>query len=140
MDAMAKTNPADLPTIGQLIGEKLNEDGDFRAEWQRTAFGRHVAAELIRYRAEHKLSQSALARHLGISQPRVATLESGEHNPRIETLIDITRRTGIEFVFDSAPARTAPKLLTKAAKSQVVEEYDGVVVRAASARGRRSAA
>lgn len=106
---------------------------EFRAQWQRLAFARHVAAELIRYRADNALSQSDLARMLDISQPRVAKLESGEFNPRIETIIEITRRTGVEFAFDSAPAAAEPKLLTKAAKDQGSVEFDNVVVHVASA-------
>ncbi len=126
-----------LTTAGELIARELNEDREFRAEWQRLAFARHVAVELIRYRAEHGLSQGALAKRLELSQPRVAKLESGEYNPRIETIIDITRTTSIEFAFDSAPSAAPPKLLTKAAKGQVIEEHDGVVVRVASATRRR---
>jgi transcriptional regulator with XRE-family HTH domain len=131
--------PPETPTAGELIAQELNEDRDFRAGWQRLAFARHVAVQLIRYRAENGLSQSALADKLGISQPRVVKLESGEHNPRIETIIDITRQTGIEFAFDSAPATAQPKLLTKAGKEQVSEEFEGVVVRVASATNRRRA-
>src|SRR4051812_47056352 len=86
-----------MPTPGELIARELNEDRELRAEWQRLAFARHVAVQLIRFRAENGLSQSALAERLGISQPRIAKLESGEYNPRIETIIDITRQTGIEF-------------------------------------------
>jgi transcriptional regulator with XRE-family HTH domain len=122
-----------LMTAGEVIAAELAEDDEFRRDWQRLAFARHVAIELIRYRSHHGLSQAGLAKVLEISQPRVAKLESGEHNPRIETVIDLTRRTGIEFVFDSAPAAKAPKLLTKAGREQVVEEHDGVVVRVASA-------
>lgn len=129
----------DLTTAGELIARELNEDRGFRAEWQRLAFARHVAVELIRYRAEHGLSQGALAKRLELSQPRIAKLESGEYNPRIETIIDITRATGIEFAFDSAPSASAPKLLTKAARGQVMEEHDGVVVRVASATRHRLA-
>ncbi|MDA0173395.1 helix-turn-helix domain-containing protein [Solirubrobacter taibaiensis] len=122
-----------LPTVGGFIAEQSNEDGEFRAEWQRLAFARHVAAELIRYRADNGLSQSDLARALDLSQPRVAKLESGEFNPRIETIIEITRKTGVEFAFSSALATAEPKLLTKAAKEQVAVEYDNVVVHVASA-------
>ena len=129
-----------LTTAGALLARELNDDREFRAEWQRLAFARHVAVELIRHRAEHGLSQGALAERLGLSQPRIAKLESGEYNPRIETIIAITRKTGIEFAFDSAPAASPPKLLTNAGKEQVVEEHDGVVVRVASATGRRRTA
>jgi transcriptional regulator with XRE-family HTH domain len=127
-----------LPTVGGLIAEQSNEDAAFRAEWQRLAFARHVAAELIRYRADNGLSQSDLARVLDLSQPRVAKLESGEFNPRIETIIEITRKTGVEFAFSSALATAEPKLLTKAAKEQEAVEHDNVVVHVASAsRGRQ---
>jgi transcriptional regulator with XRE-family HTH domain len=131
-----------LPTVGGLIAEQSNEDAEFRAEWQRLAFARHVAAELIRHRADNGLSQSDLARALEISQPRVAKLESGEYNPRIETVIELTRKTGVEFAFSSALATAEPKLLTKAAKEQGAVEYDNVVVHVASAprSSRRSAA
>lgn len=130
---MSKVSPDSLPTAGQILSDELAEDREFRAEWQRLAFARHVAVELIRYRAEHGLTQGALAKALGMSQPRVAKLESGEFNPRIETVIHITRETGVEFAFDSALAVAEPKLLTKAGREQVVEEFDGVVVRVASA-------
>jgi DNA-binding XRE family transcriptional regulator len=137
---MPEIAPHTLPTAGELIADELNDDREFRAEWQRLAFARHVAVQLIRYRAENDLTQGGLAKRLELSQPRIAKLESGEYNPRIETIIEITRKTGIEFAFDSAPATAQPKLLTKAAKDQVAEEFDGVVVRVASAAGRRRAA
>lgn len=139
---MARTSSVNsLSTVGGLIAEQSNGDAEFRAEWQRLAFARHVAAELIRYRADNELSQSGLAKTLEISQPRVAKLESGEHNPRIETVIEITRKTGIEFAFDSALATAEPKLLTKVAKEQEAVEFNNVVVRVASTSraGRRHA-
>lgn len=139
MSSLTQISPHTLATVGSVIADEVAEDRDFRADWQRLAFARHVAVELIRYRAERGLSQGKLAERLEISQPRVAKLESGEYNPRIETVIEITRKTGIEFAFDTAPAASAPKLLTKAGKEQVAEEFDGVVVRVASAAHPRGA-
>jgi DNA-binding XRE family transcriptional regulator len=66
-------------------------DPDFRADWQRLALARAAAAEVIRDRAHHELSQRALAQLLAVSQPRVVALESGEHNPTIDKLIAIGR-------------------------------------------------
>jgi DNA-binding transcriptional regulator YiaG len=42
-------------------------DPEVRREYERTAFANAVAIRVIRYRAEHGLSQSALARQLGMS-------------------------------------------------------------------------
>jgi len=88
-----------------LLAEQQLADPSFRAEWQRLAPAREFAATLLRYRAEHKLSQRALAAKLGVSQPRVVKLESGEHNPEVDTIINAVRRLGIEFVLDVAPGR-----------------------------------
>ena len=40
-----------------LLAEEQLADPSFKAEWQRLAPAREFAATLLRYRAEHKLSQ-----------------------------------------------------------------------------------
>jgi DNA-binding XRE family transcriptional regulator len=74
-----------------------------RVEWDRTALARAVALKLTQYRAEHQLSQTALARKLGMKQPAIARLESGEHNPSIETLWKLASGLGVEFHIDVTP-------------------------------------
>jgi DNA-binding XRE family transcriptional regulator len=74
----------------RLIGnaevlDDLLQDPEFRLEWGRTALARAVAEAVIRYRRERGLSQTALARLLGWSQPVVARLEAAEHNPSMDT-------------------------------------------------------
>jgi predicted transcriptional regulator len=120
---------------GTIIAEEINRDPEFRAEWERTALARMVAAELVGYRSDHGLSQKALGERLGCSQPNVAKLESGEHNPTIDTLVDVSRALGIEFMIDIAPATRQRRVVTKAvADKHVAQERDGVsVVMAASA-------
>jgi DNA-binding XRE family transcriptional regulator len=113
-----------------LAAEQL-ADPSFRAEWQRLAPAREFAATL-RYRAEHKLSQRALAKKLGVSQPRVVKLESGEHNPEVDTIINAVRRLGIEFVLDVAPASRKPALVTARAQKSGAIAHDDVSVVAAS--------
>ena len=115
-----------------LLAEEQLADPSFRAEWQRLAPAREFAATLLRYRAEHKLSQRALAKKLGVSQPRVVKLESGEHNPEIDTIINVVRRLGIEFVLDVAPASRKPTLVTARAQKHGTIAHDDVSVVAAS--------
>lgn len=125
---------APTKTFDQLVAAEESSDPSFRAEWQRLALAREFAATLLRYRAEHRLSQRALAQELGVSQPRVAKLESGEHNPAIDTIINVVRRLGIEFVLDVAPARNRPALVTARAQKRGAIDHDEVsVVVAASA-------
>jgi len=96
-----------------LLAEEMARDPDFREEWEQTALARLVAVQLIKYRATNKLSQRALAEKLGKKQPYVARLEAGETNPDLETLVNISRALGIEFVIDIAPAAKTPELVTR---------------------------
>jgi ribosome-binding protein aMBF1 (putative translation factor) len=83
------------------------KDPAVRAEWERTAVARAVAVRLVEYRAEHALSQTALARQLGMKQPAVARLEAGEHNPSFDTLARLSSALGIEFHIAVTPEGVA---------------------------------
>lgn len=121
-------------TFDALVAEEQLADHSFKAEWQRLAPAREFAATLLRYRAEHKLSQRALAKKLGISQPRVVKLESGEHNPEIDTIINAVRSLGVEFALDVAPTGRRPALVTaRAQKGRAIAHEDVSVVAASSA-------
>lgn len=113
---MTRTTAGDLTTHGQLVAEEINTDAEFRQEWERLALARAVAAEIIRYRADHDLSQRDLARTLGIRQPQVARLENAEHNPSHETLVMLASRLGMEFNISIVRADKTPALLTKKAR------------------------
>src|SRR6188768_4176579 len=115
-----------------LLAAEQVADPSFRAEWQRLAPAREFAAALLRYRAEYKLSQRALAKKLGVSQPRVVKLESGDHNPEVDSIINAVRRLGIEFVLDVAPASRKPALVTARAQKHGAIAHDDVSVVAAS--------
>lgn len=129
---MATKKLSKLKTQGEAVAEEIARDPTFRAEWERLALAREVAAELIRHRSENDLSQRALAERLGVSQPRVAKLESGEHNPDIDTLVRISRATGLEFAIDIGPAKRTPRLVTKkVGERRPTYVEDGVSVRAA---------
>lgn len=87
---------SDLPSAQAVLAKNL-KDPAFRAEWERTAVARAVALRVVEYRAEHGISQTELARRLGMKQPAVARLEAGEHNPSFETLARLSSSLGIEF-------------------------------------------
>jgi transcriptional regulator with XRE-family HTH domain len=95
----------DLPTSREIREERLQTDPEFRAYWERTALARAVANQLIAYRIEHKLTQAELAEKLGMRQPHVARLETGEHTPGWETLYRIACNLGIAVVLTIGPAQ-----------------------------------
>ena len=86
----------ELPTLQDVLDDEF-KDPAFKARWDRGAFAREVAIQLIRYRAEHDLTQTALARAVGMKQSAIARLEIGEQPPSLATLARLTAKTGIEF-------------------------------------------
>ena len=93
----------DLIPFEQILEEEL-QDPDFRAEWERLAPARAVANRLIAYRADHGLTQTGLARLLGMSQPAVFRLELGEHLPTLQTLLKLSDVLGLEILVSMTPA------------------------------------
>lgn len=106
-----------MHTNDELISAQLRTDPEFRAEWERTALARAVAEAIIRYRAEHNLSQRQLGERLGMKQPQVARLELGEVNPSMETLTRVSAQLGIEFTIDVRPTGTPAYNVTRRAQA-----------------------
>ncbi len=126
---------SDLPAHEEVLREHLDVDPEHRREWERTALARAVAVKVIAYRVEHSLSQTALAGRLHMSQPAVARLESGEHNPTFPTLLRLSAALRIELAIDIVPAGRAPQLIGNRARPDALESFesDGCTVVVAAA-------
>jgi transcriptional regulator with XRE-family HTH domain len=101
----------------QMLAEEVR-DPEFQREWDRTAVARAVALKVLTYRTEHGLSQRALAKKLGMTQPQLARLEAGEHNPTIDTLARLAQTLDLEFAIDIHPRQRVPKLLSGRAQGR----------------------
>jgi transcriptional regulator with XRE-family HTH domain len=97
-----------LRRSNELRQERLERDPAFRSAWERTALARAVALRVLGYRIEHHLTQTALARRLGLQQPAIARLELGERNPSVETLRLLAEVLGMEFLVHVSPATSQP--------------------------------
>lgn len=96
----------------EVLEEEL-KDPEFRAQWESTALARWLAVEVAHYRAEHDLSQRALADQLGVHQSDVARMETGEHTPTLDRLIRVAGGLGIELMIDIHPRGREAKLPKK---------------------------
>jgi len=85
------------------IHEQDMRDLDYRREYERTRLANDVAIKVIQYRVKHGLTQAALARLLGMRQPHVARLESGDHEPSLSTLARLSTVLGLDFSVDVKP-------------------------------------
>lgn len=93
---------SELKTAAQIAAEEL-ADPEIRREHERTALAHAVAMRVIGYRINHGLSQTGLARLLGMHQSAIARLEAGDHEPSLATLSRLAKVLGIEFHIDITP-------------------------------------
>jgi ribosome-binding protein aMBF1 (putative translation factor) len=93
---------SELKTAAQIASEEL-ADPEIRREHERTALAHAVAMRVIGYRINHGLSQTGLARLLGMHQSAIARLEAGDHEPSLATLSRLARVLEIEFHIDITP-------------------------------------
>lgn len=89
-------------TGDQLLAEDL-QDPEVAAELARTAVANQLAILVIQYRVEHGLTQTALARQLGMRQPAIARLEAGDHEPSVATLARLANKLGVTLRLDLTP-------------------------------------
>ena len=82
------------------LHEQDMRDPEYRREYERTRLANDVAIKVIRYRVDHGLTQTQLARMLGMRQPHVARLESGDHEPSVATLARLADALGLDFSID----------------------------------------
>lgn len=55
-----------------------------------------LARNVLRMRVQRGWTQKELAEHAGISQPRIAEIESARSNPRVDTLDKIARALNVQ--------------------------------------------
>lgn len=87
-------------TTAEELHERDMADPAYRAEHERTRFANDVAIRVLRYRTQHGLTQTAFGRLVGLRQPHVARLESGEHAPSLSTLARLSAALGVDFTVD----------------------------------------
>lgn len=93
---------SELRSAADIASAELGNPG-VRAEYDRTAFANAVAIRVIKYRAAHGLSQTALAKKLGMRQPAIARLEAGDHEPSLTMLARLARGLDLDFSIDITP-------------------------------------
>jgi transcriptional regulator with XRE-family HTH domain len=122
-------------TWEQVLEEEL-QDPSFRARWERYAPARAMADALIRYRIEHDLSQSQVAKLVGVKQPTVARWETGEHNPTWETLLPLAQKLDITTSLTVEPTTSSSasvaEELVRLMRNGKVSRIESLVTRSGS--------
>ncbi len=82
------------------LERELRQDPEYEAALQKLAPFEEIARQLIAFRLEHGLSQAELGRRCGVSQPAIARLERGEHEPRLATLRRVAHALDADLILD----------------------------------------
>ncbi|MCC6237616.1 MAG: helix-turn-helix transcriptional regulator [Dehalococcoidia bacterium] len=83
-----------------------DEHPAIQAEYEALAPRYAAIRALIKARQAQQVSQSELARRMGVTQPVIARLESGERSPRLDTLAAAARALGCELEVAFRPLAT----------------------------------
>lgn len=83
--------------VGDWLTHYIQERRAETPEFDRAFEASKMRNELVRMRHRAKLSQREIAKRLGVSQPRVAEIESMDNDPRLSTLIEYARAVGAEI-------------------------------------------
>lgn len=93
----------------EVLKSRLRDPG-FRKGYEEELEKLRVVDTLIQLRERRGLTQAALARRIGVSQPFIAKLESGEtHNFSLETLVKlaVALDSNLEIKFHPSRAKAA---------------------------------
>jgi transcriptional regulator with XRE-family HTH domain len=96
------------------VDRELRKDPEYEAALEELEPYEQIARQLIAFRTENGLSQAELARRCGISQPAIARLERGEHEPRLATLRRVAHAldASLELEFSFGEGRRRKHLAT----------------------------
>ena len=84
------------------LDRELRNDPDYEAALAELEPYEEIARQLVVFRIESGLSQAELARRCGVSQPAIARLERGEHEPRLATLRRVAHALDADLILDFA--------------------------------------
>ena len=98
-----------------LHHQLLDESPDAAAEYERLRPRFEFVTAVVQARAKLGWSQRDLARVVGVSQPVIARLESGDHDPKLGTMLAVCRALGLPLTVGQRTVLAKSKPATRTA-------------------------
>ena len=77
---------------------ELTDNSALKKELEESDILSDIALAFLDYRIKHGLSQVQMAEIIGVSQPMVVKLESGDNNPTVKQLAEICRKLRLNLI------------------------------------------
>ena len=79
--------------VDKFITEKMQKNSSFKARYSWTVQKADIAKKIIKYRLQHNLAQTHLAKKLGVTQQYISKIEEGNFS-NLDTVEKILFRIG----------------------------------------------
>ena len=106
----------------EVVKAEMMEDPAFMAEYDKTFLAGAISLALVSYRGEHGLSQTALGKILGMTQPQVCRLEAGDHSPDFATVQRICEALDLEVSLTIGPTQPERRTVPTARRRDIVTD------------------
>ena len=122
----------------QTFDEWLDQDlvdPEFRSLWYASALGRTFGLAVFKHRMDRDLSQTALSKLAGVSQPMIAQAEEGERTPSLPTILGLCDALGLELSLTIGPKGETRRIVpAKLKRGAICDSTDQIVVSVREAR------
>ena len=81
------------------INDILNQDEEFKIEYDRLKPRYDLIAQIINARHEQKITQAEMAKRMGTNKSNISRFESGSYNPSLDFLIRAAASLGKKIEF-----------------------------------------
>jgi len=81
------------------IHDILNQDEEFKIEYDRLKPRYDLIAQIINARHEQKITQAEMAKRMGTNKSNISRFESGSYNPSLDFIIRAAASLGKKIEF-----------------------------------------
>ena len=97
------TQKSGKPTTFSSLKKELLNDPEIKAEYDRLTLEEQIRDAVIKFRKENSMTQTRLAKELGVSQAEVSKIEGGTANSTIATITRLAAAMNSNVTIEFAP-------------------------------------
>ena len=85
------------------VFKELMKNPEFEKEWNEDSAERQLAAFVINERIKRNMTQTQIAKVVGVGQANLSKIENAEARPTLKTISSIAKKLGYELKLEFRP-------------------------------------